>query len=64
MDPLDYFLYEEFFNPGMEYECQNCGTLFGDEDVTWDEDAQCHVAVCPACGAQIVIDDEDNEGNR
>ena len=37
MDPMDYFLYEEFLNPGMKHECQNCGTLFGDEDVIWDE---------------------------
>ena len=29
-DPLDYFLYEEFLDPGMKYECQQCGTRFGD----------------------------------
>jgi len=37
MDPLSYFIYEEFFDPGMKYECQQCGTRFCDECVTWDE---------------------------
>jgi len=41
----------------MKYECQNCGTRFGDECVVRDE-TQC-VAVCPACGSQGVIGNED-----
>jgi predicted nucleic acid-binding Zn ribbon protein len=57
MDPTDYFIYDEFLNPGMKYECQNCGTRFGDECVVKDE-TQC-IAVCPACGAQAVINNED-----
>ena len=63
MDPMDYFLYEEFFEPGMMYECRNCGTRFGNECVIWSEEAQCHVAVCPGCGGQSPlsngIDEED-----
>ena len=63
MDPMDYFLYEEYINPGMRYECQKCGTPFGDECVTWDEDAQCHIAVCPACGERALLD-EDIQGKN
>ena len=59
MDPLYYFLYEEFIDPGTKYECQECGTRFGDECVTWDEEAQCHVAVCPGCGNQAVIENKE-----
>ena len=58
MDPMDYFLYEEFLDPGMKYECQECGTRFGDESVTWDEAALCHVAVCPGCGRQAACDED------
>lgn len=57
MDPMDYFLYEEFLDPGLKYECQVCGTRFGDESVTWDERARCRLAVCPACGDTAVLDD-------
>ena len=60
MDPTDYFIYSEFIDPGMKYECQNCGTRFGDECVVSNEEAQCDVAVCPACGAQVVISNEEN----
>ena len=55
IDPMDYYLWEEVFDPEMKYECQNCGTLFGDESVTWNGEAQYHVATCPACGAQSVF---------
>jgi DNA-directed RNA polymerase subunit RPC12/RpoP len=61
MDPTDFFLYDEFLNPGTKYECQGCGTQFGDECVTWDEEAQCHVAVCPGCGSQAIVDTENNQ---
>ena len=61
MDPMDYFLYEEFVDPGMECECQNCGTLFGDESVAWDEEGRCHVAVCPGCGNQAVIENDEGD---
>jgi hypothetical protein len=61
VDPLDYFIYEEFLHPGMKYEWQECGTRFGDESTTWDEAAQRHVAVCPGCGREAVTDNE--EGN-
>jgi hypothetical protein len=58
MDPTDFFLYDEFINPEMKYECENCGTRFGEECVTWNEQAQCHVAICPACENQTVIEDD------
>jgi DNA-directed RNA polymerase subunit RPC12/RpoP len=57
MDPIDFFLYDEFLNPDMKYECQNCGALFGNEDVIWDEETHSHVAVCPACGNHTLADD-------
>ena len=63
MDPTDFFIYDEFLNPGMKYECKRCGTPFGDECVTWNEEAQCHVAVCPACGRQAVCKDETKSEN-
>jgi len=25
MDPLDFYIYEEFLNPGMKYECLRGG---------------------------------------
>ena len=62
MDPLYYFLYEEFIDPGMKYECQNCGTLFGDECMTWNEEAQCHITVCPGCGSQLLLGAELDDG--
>ena len=50
MDPDEYFLYEEFFNPGMKYECADCGTLFGEECLAQSEDGQLVVYTCPGCG--------------
>lgn len=57
MDPVDYFLYEELLDCGLEYQCQQCGTRFGHESVAWNETAQCRVAVCPGCGRQSVLGD-------
>jgi DNA-directed RNA polymerase subunit RPC12/RpoP len=59
MDPTDGYIYNEFLDPGMEYECPNCGTSFGREDVAWDDQTQSQVAVCPGCGQQIVMDEEE-----
>ena len=61
MDPTDFFLYDEFLNPGMKYECQGCGTLFGDESVVWDEETKCNLAACPGCGNQVVMGEERDE---
>jgi DNA-directed RNA polymerase subunit RPC12/RpoP len=54
---MDYYLWQEVFDPEMKYECQNCGALFGDAFVAWNGEAQGHVATCPACGAEFVVDD-------
>jgi len=64
MDPLSYFIYEEFFDPGMKYECRKCGTRFGDECVTWDVAAQCHVATCPVCGSASLVTDQLGDGGQ
>ena len=64
IDPMDYYLWQEVFDPDMKYECQNCGTLFGDECLVWNKEAPCQLAVCPACGAQILVDDSTKEGAR
>ena len=64
MDPLSYFLYEEFFDPGVNYECQHCRTRFGDECLTWDEATQCHVATCPTCGSQGPVTDRPGDGDQ
>lgn len=61
MDPIDYFLYEEFLEPGMIYECRNCGTRFGSECVIWNEEAQWHMAVCPSCCSQSLLSDDVDE---
>ena len=51
LDPLDLYQWQEVFDPEMKYECQNCGTLFGDEEVHADPELDCLVAVFPVCGA-------------
>jgi DNA-directed RNA polymerase subunit RPC12/RpoP len=55
MDPMDYFLWDEFVNPGKRYQCRNCGTLFTDEEVSWSEEDQSRVAVCPECGTKGLV---------
>ena len=50
MDPLDYFLWEEFIDPARTFECPTCGTLFGDESLESDEEEGCVTYQCPACG--------------
>jgi transcription elongation factor Elf1 len=63
MDPTDFFVYDEFLDPEpemeYEYECPHCGTRFGEECVGWNDATQCHIAVCPGCGEQMAIDDEE-----
>lgn len=59
MDPTDGYLFNEFLDPGMEYECPNCGTSFGAEDVVIDEATQQKLAICPGCGQQIAIDEAE-----
>lgn len=61
MDPFDYFIYEQFFDPRMKYECQQCGTSFGDECVTWDETMQCRVVTCPIGGSQGLPSDQPED---
>jgi hypothetical protein len=49
-DPLDYFMWEEFIDPGKEYECSNCGRLMDGSCVAWCEEEECLVCECPDCG--------------
>jgi len=51
-------LFWEFLDPGIEYECLNCGTQFGNECIVWNEEAQRKVAICPGCGAETLIGGE------
>ncbi|MDY0169653.1 MAG: hypothetical protein RBS80_24130 [Thermoguttaceae bacterium] len=37
-DPLDAFMYDEFVEPAVEYQCGNCERLFGEENVVWSEE--------------------------
>lgn len=55
MDPMDYFIWDEFINPDKKYQCPNCGMLFSEEEVAWSEEEQCRVAVCPECGTKGVV---------
>jgi DNA-directed RNA polymerase subunit RPC12/RpoP len=55
MDPMDYFLWDEFLNPGKTYQCPNCGTLLTEEEVSWSEEDQARVAVCPECGRKGLV---------
>jgi hypothetical protein len=49
-DPMDFFLWEEFLETDSQWECPNCGKLFGNESVAWDEEDGCVTFVCPGCG--------------
>jgi len=56
MDPADYFIWQEFLDPGMEYECPSCGTPFGEENVASDEHGS-RLYECPGCGRSGRIED-------
>lgn len=56
MDPMDYILWQEFIDPEMEYECRNCGTLFGSACVAWSDEDECVVYECPGCGLSGIIE--------
>jgi len=51
-DPTDFFIWDQFIDPG-KYQCENCGGLFDEEDdcIEWSEERQCHLFECPDCGA-------------
>ena len=57
MEPMDYFLWQEFIDPEMEYECRNCGTLFGSACMAWSEDDECVVYECPGCGFSGIVEE-------
>jgi len=57
MDPMDYFLWQEFIDPEMEYECPSCGTLFGSDSVGWSEEDECVVYGCPGCGLSGIVEE-------
>lgn len=61
LDPIDYFLYSEFVEPEMKYECRGCGTFFGDDCARWSEEAQAKVTVCPGCGRTVAVGNEEGE---
>lgn len=58
MDAIDYFLYSQFVEPEMKYECGECGSFFGDDCARWSEEAQSNVTICPGCGRTVVLEGE------
>jgi len=52
MDPMEWFIYDQFFDPG-KYQCDACGALFDEEDhcIEWSEEDDCFIFQCPDCGA-------------
>ena len=49
MDPIDFFMWEEFIDPARKYECPTCGTLFGEESLVIDKEEGRVNYQCPAC---------------
>ena len=56
MDSMDFLMWQEFFDPDSQYECPDCGTLFGDDCVTRSEDDESHVYECPGCGCSGIVE--------
>ena len=50
MDPTEFFIWEEFIDPGKEYQCPSCGLLMDGSCVAWNEKEGCFVCGCPDCG--------------
>lgn len=61
MDPLDYFLYEEFYEPRPRYACPACGQMLPDGDAAWSDAAECLVVRCPACGQEAALPEDEGE---
>ena len=55
-DPMDFFLWDEFFNPDTQFECPSCGFHFGPGCVAWSEEEGTHVYECPACGCSGIVE--------
>jgi hypothetical protein len=55
-DPMDFFLWDEFFNPGTQYECPDCGSRFGPDCVAWSEEEGIHIYECPGCGCSGIVE--------
>ena len=56
-NPLDFFVWDEFIDPGKEYECPNCGRRMDESCVAWCEEEACLVCECPDCGTASTIDE-------
>ena len=54
-DPLGFFLWDEFIDPGKPYQCPSCGRLLDDDTSKWNDDRQCHVIECPDCHALVRV---------
>jgi len=52
MDPLSFFFWDEFIDPGKPHECPGCGLLLDETSVRWDEDEESYVCQCPDCGME------------
>ena len=56
-DPLGFFLWDEFIDPGKPYQCPSCGRLLGEDTKRWSEEHQLKVIECPECGTISRVDD-------
>ena len=59
-DPLSFFLWDEFIDPGKPYQCPECGRLLDDDTSKWNDDRQCHVIECPDCHALVRVDSREH----
>lgn len=55
-DPMDFFLWDEFFDPETQYECPDCGCRFGPGCVAWCGEKGSHIYECPCCGLSGVVE--------
>ena len=56
-DPLGFFLWDEFIDPGKPYQCPSCGCLLGEDMKRWSDEHQLNVTECPECGTMSRVDD-------
>ena len=55
MGPMGFFIWDEYIDPGKEYQCPNCGLLMDGSCVAWCEEGECPVCECPDCGTVSTI---------
>ena len=50
VDPLSFFAWDEFVDPGKPHECLGCGALLDEECVEWNKEQECILSVWMDCG--------------